>query len=95
MAVTGTGEKQAVIRYPDGLAQSMKLSDAEFVAELAFLAAAKLFELGRLSSGRAARLAGLPRLEFIHRLARIGVAAINIHDEEIEAEVQAARELAG
>ena len=86
--------QQAVIRYPDGLAQSLKLSDREFAAELAFLAAAKLFELGRLSAGAAARLADMPRLTFLHALGRIGVAAVNLRDEEVDAEVQAARELA-
>lgn len=87
--------KQAVISYPEGLPQSLKLSDPEFAAELAFLAAAKLFELGRLSSGRASRLAGLPRMAFLHALDRLGVAAINLRDEESTAEVDAARELAG
>jgi predicted HTH domain antitoxin len=87
--------KQAVISYPDGLPQSMKLSDPEFAAELAFLAAAKLYELGRLSSGKAAGLAGMPRVAFLHALARVGVPAINLRDEEVEAEIQAARELAG
>jgi predicted HTH domain antitoxin len=29
------------------------------------LAAVKLYELGRLSSGRAAELAGIPRVEFL------------------------------
>jgi Uncharacterised protein family (UPF0175) len=48
--------KQAVIPYPAGLPQMLKLSDSEFAGELRFLAAAKLYELGRLSSGKAARL---------------------------------------
>lgn len=87
--------QEALITYPDGLAQSMKLSDREFAAELAFLAAAKLFELGRLSAGRAAALAGMSRLAFLSALDRVGVAAINLRDEEIEAEIEAARELAG
>ena len=91
----GTAIKQAVISYPAGLPQLLKLSDREFVRELQFLAAAKLFELGRLSSGKAARLAGMSRALFLRELNRIGVPAINLRDEEIEAEVRAARELAG
>ena len=63
------------------------------VEELRFLASAKLFELGRLSSGKAARLAGLDRVEFLQRLGRIGVAAINLADEEVEAEIEAAKAL--
>lgn len=59
-----------------------------------FLAAAKLYELGRLSGGKAAKLSGLGRIEFLARLAQIGVPAINLRDEEIEAEINAARELA-
>jgi len=87
--------KQAVINYPAGLAQALKLTDREFASELRFLAAAKLYELGRLSSGKAARLAEMPRRTFLHELNRVGVPAINLMEDEIEAEIQAAKELAG
>jgi predicted HTH domain antitoxin len=86
--------KTAVITYPEGFPQMLKMSDAEFAGELSLLAAAKLYELGRVSSGKAARLAGLERVEFLHRLAQLGVPAINLRDEEIEAEIDAAREIA-
>jgi predicted HTH domain antitoxin len=72
----------------------LKLSDQEFAQELRFLASAKLYELGRLSSGKAARLAGMERVNFLYELGKIGVAAINLRDEEIDAEIQAARDLA-
>ena len=87
--------KRKVITYPSGFAQLLKLSDKEFAEELRFLAAAKLFELGRLTAGQAARLSGTDRITFLSHLSRIGVPAINLRDEEVNAEVQAARELAG
>jgi predicted HTH domain antitoxin len=86
--------KEAKLSYPAGLPQMLKMSDAEFATEMRFLAAAKLYELGRLSSGKAAQLAGMERVEFLRSLQRIGVPAINLRDEEVEAEVQAARDLA-
>ncbi len=87
-------QAQAILAYPEGFPQLLKMSDAAFVNELRFMAAAKLYELGRLSSGQAAKLASLERVEFLYRLAQIGVPAINLRDEEIDAEIQAARELA-
>jgi predicted HTH domain antitoxin len=86
--------KEATITYPQGVPQLLKMSDAEFASELRFLAAVKLYELGRLSSGKAAELAGMGRVEFLWSLASVGVPAINLRDEEIELEVSAARELA-
>jgi predicted HTH domain antitoxin len=62
---------------------------------LDLLAAAKLYELGRLSSGKAARLAEMNRVSFLRELERVGVSAINLQGEEIEAEIRAAEELAG
>lgn len=59
-----------------------------------FFAAAKLYELGWLSAGKAAKLAGMMRMEFLRRLAEVDVPAINLRAEEIKAEIQAARDLA-
>jgi predicted HTH domain antitoxin len=86
---------QAVIPYPSGYAQILKLSDREFARELSFLAAAKLYELGRFTAGQASRLAQMDRLAFLARLQDVGVPAINLRDEEVDAEIEAARELAG
>jgi predicted HTH domain antitoxin len=86
--------KQATVTYPEELPQTLAMSDAEFVQALSFLAAAKLYELGRLSAGKAASLAGMARLTFLRRLTEVNVPAINLRDEEVAAEIQAARELA-
>jgi len=58
------------------------------------MAAAKLYELGRVSAGQAAEIAGLNRLGFLLRLSITGVPAINLHGSEAEVEVEAARDLA-
>ncbi|HOC20397.1 MAG: UPF0175 family protein [Verrucomicrobia bacterium] len=86
-------EKQAIITYPEGLPQTLKLSDEQFGETLRFWAAAKAYELGRLSAGKAASLAGMERLAFLARLITVEVPAINLQDEEITAEIEAAREL--
>ncbi|MBN1581129.1 MAG: UPF0175 family protein [Anaerolineae bacterium] len=85
--------RETVLTYPEGFPQILKISDAEFTQEVRFLAAAKLYELGRLFSGKAARLAGMEHVAFLHSLAQIGVPTINLRDEEIGAEIQAAKDL--
>lgn len=85
---------KATLTYPKGFPQMLKMSEGEFVEELRFLAAAKMYELGRLTAGKAAQLAEMNRLDFLYRLGAIGVPAINLRDEEVEAEIQAAREIA-
>jgi predicted HTH domain antitoxin len=86
--------KEATVTYPQGLPQLLKMSDDEFADELRFLAAVKLYELGRLSSGKSAELAGMTLVDFLGSLGRVGVPAINLRDEEVELEISAARELA-
>lgn len=88
-----TVKKQVVLAYPDGFPQMLKMSEQEFVNELRFLGAAKLYELGRLSSGKAAQLANMDRVTFLSQLSQIGVAAINLRDDEVEAEIQSAKDL--
>lgn len=61
--------------------------EREFERELAFLAAAKLFELGRCTASQAAQVAGLGRWLFLGRLASIGVPAIILRDEEVAEEI--------
>jgi len=85
---------KAVLTYPQGFPQMLKMSEGEFVEELRFLAAAKMYELGRLTAGKAAQLAEMKRLDFLYRIGTIGVPAINLRDEEVAAEIQAAQDLA-
>ena len=86
--------KSLVVEYPEELLGLLKMTEEQFATEVRFLAAAQLFELGKLSSEKAAAMAGLGRVEFLHKLGAYGFSAINLHDEQITAEVNAAAELA-
>ena len=46
-------------------------------------AAAKLFELGRLSSGAAAEVAGVPRVVFLSKLSEFGVSALSATESDL------------
>lgn len=83
------------ITIPQGLPQALKMSDEEFLKEARILLAAKLYELGRVSLGIAAQIAGTDRLTLLDLLGRYGVAAINLKDEEVAREIDEARRLAG
>lgn len=75
------------IEYQDDLLFRLGINREQFSAEAKFLLAAKLYELGRLSSGEAARLAGKSRVEFLFALAQIGVPMSNLRAEDATAEI--------
>lgn len=50
------------------------------------LLAAKLYELGRLSSGEAAQLAGKDRVEFMFALREFGVPMSNLKENDLVVE---------
>lgn len=76
--------RQIVVDVPEKVLLAEKTDAASFARELRVLAAMKLYELGRLSSGRAAELAGMPRVEFLLELGRYKVFPFEaeLHDLE-------------
>ena len=79
------GTRQIVINVPEKVLLAEKSDEVTFARELSMLAAVKLYELGRLSSGRAAELAGLSRIEFLLALERYQVFPFKTALQDLEA----------
>ncbi len=59
-------------------------------AELRLAAAMKFYEMGRLSSGAAAELAGVPQVVFLSKLADYGIDTFRLTEEELSKETRLA-----
>jgi predicted HTH domain antitoxin len=75
---------QLQVEVPDEILLAEKTDAETFSREIRLLAAVKLYELGRLTSGRAALLAGMPRVEFLMQLERYRVFPLAGELEELE-----------
>lgn len=76
--------RHATIPYSEDLLLSLNESPEEFEAEARILVAVKLYELGRVSTGRAAELAGMGRVEFQLALGRFGLSPVGVDADELE-----------
>jgi predicted HTH domain antitoxin len=72
------------LSIPEETALALQLGPDALAAELQLAAAIKLHEMGRLSSGAAAALAGIPRTVFLSKLAEYGVATFRMNLEELQ-----------
>ena len=79
-------DRQIIINVPEKVLLVEKADEKSFARELRMLAAIKLYELGRLSSGRAAELAGVPRVEFLMELGRYNVFPFEAELRDLERE---------
>jgi predicted HTH domain antitoxin len=78
--------KTITIPYDEGLALSLGESPSAFESEARFLLAVKLFELGRLSAGKAAELSGISKPLFLRKASDAGVPVVRFDADQLEAE---------
>ncbi|MDZ7700608.1 MAG: UPF0175 family protein [Halobacteriales archaeon] len=79
---------QLNIEYPQNLPDALQVTRQAFEKEAKMAMAVKLFELKRISSGQAAKLAGCERVKFLLDLHRFNVPMIDLEEEELVADMQ-------
>ena len=75
------------ITFDERLLSFSRLNKEELQQDFKEILAAKLFELGRLTLGQAAALAGLPLRTFMETLSRLKVSIINLTPEQLADEL--------
>lgn len=74
--------------YPDDLLVTSGKAPHELEEELAFLLAAKLFEIHRLSLGKAAEFCRMNKLRFMYELGRLRIPVMNVDEDQIADELR-------
>jgi len=80
--------KSVTIDVDESVLAALGLSESQFGSEARFILAAKLYEMGKLTSGQAARLCGKERVPFLLELPRVGVTVSNLRPEDADAEIR-------
>ena len=74
---------QLTLQMPESAFATLHQAPDEFAQEMRVAAAVKWYELGRMSQGRAAEIAGLTRATFIDALSRYRVSPFQYTAEEL------------
>jgi predicted HTH domain antitoxin len=80
------------IPYPPEILWALQKEPGEFETEARLLLALKLYETGKLSTGLAARLAGVPRVTFLFLLGQHGLSPFGEEPGEIARDLEHARQ---
>ena len=71
------------IDYPEALPDLLQLTTREFEAEAKMAMAAKLYDMGKISSAVAADILGISSVAFLLQLSRYQVSAMNFDPDEL------------
>ena len=79
-----------MLDLPPESAVALRVSPDEIGMALRMAAAMKYYEMGVLSSGAAANLAGVPRTVFLARLADYDIDTLRLTEEQLQRETRLA-----
>lgn len=77
--------KTLTVSVPDALL--LHTSDEELARQSQFLLALKFFELGRLTSGQAAEMCAMNRVDFLVAASQAGTPVADLEAEELRREI--------
>lgn len=78
------------LSIPDETLVALKVNAEQLGGEIRLAAAVKLSEVGRISAGAAANLAGIPKTLFLTKLADYGVDTFKLTKQELQREFRLA-----
>jgi len=81
-------EETVTIHIPASLQRQLNRTAEELERDIRLYAALMIFRLGKLSSGAASELAGVPRVMFLDLCAEYGIPVSQITPEELRREVE-------
>ena len=77
-----------IVEYPEAWLPVMGTDAEHFAQDVRMASAVKLFEMKKLTTGQAAKLAGITRVEFMLTCHHWGVATVDWDEEEIRREFE-------
>ena len=78
---------QLLVDIPTYLPDAAQCTPQQYMQDAKLAMAIKLFEMKRLSSGMAALLIGITRVQFLGELNRFGVSMIDLDENELAQDI--------
>ncbi len=83
---------RVIIDFPDSLLKEILFGFADPEKEIKFLLAAKLVEMGRISTGRASEWLGISKPRFLQEMGHYGLSALPVDERTLKEDVINAKE---